>query len=66
MTSQAQVKLTPVTPRVPNFIRIEEMAASEGKLPVSAFSEAALRRIGEQWTEALIARAKEQREVDGA
>lgn len=42
-------------PRVPNFFK-----TPSSTIPISAVPEAELRRIGEQWTEDLIARAAEQ------
>lgn len=44
-------------PMLPNFLRSSK---DEGPVlfPLSAFSEADLRRIGQAWTEALIAKAK--------
>ena len=53
---QIQAKIQ--VPKVPNFI-LEEQGIH--KFPLSSFSKAALRRIGELWTEALVQRAEEQR-----
>jgi len=51
---------TPIhTPSVPNFI---QLAKGEGKLPLSQFSESALKEIGNAWTNNLIERAKEMKE----
>lgn len=45
-------------PKVPNFLRM-----TDGQiLPVSAATEESLQELGKLWTEALIARAKEQKE----
>ena len=46
-------------PRVPNFILYDG-----GKFRVGELSDEDLTRIGAAWTEALIARAEEQRAVD--
>lgn len=43
-------------PKPPNFLR-----TPSATLPVSAFPDHELRRIGELWTEQLIERAAEQR-----
>lgn len=51
------VKAIVKVPRVPNFLLLED---DTQKLPLSAFDEDALRQVGEAWTNALIARAKEQ------
>ena len=44
-------------PRVPNFLRTEAT-----QLPLSAFTDDALREIGQDWTDNLIERAQKQRE----
>jgi hypothetical protein len=50
------VKMSVVVPRVPNFL-----FTSDGKVPLSALTEDGLRELGAAWTEALVARADEQR-----
>lgn len=46
-------------PRVPNFLRMTDGQT----LPLAAVDEDGLREIGAAWTEALIERAREQRDV---
>lgn len=53
LTVTAEVEL----PRPPNFMRYQG-----GTIPVGDLSDEDLRRIGEAWTEALLQRAREQRE----
>lgn len=48
-------------PRVPNYLLIGN---GDEKIPLSAVTEDGLREIGKQWTEDLVARAK-QMEKDG-
>lgn len=43
-------------PQVPNFLILSD----DSKVPVSAITEQGLREIGAQWTDDLVARAKEQ------
>ena len=47
-------------PMVPNFIRLDDVYK-----PLSQFTVAQLRAIGEAWTDRLVARAQEQR-VNGS
>lgn len=46
-------------PVIPNFIRAQ-VGGQEQTLPVMAFTEDDLRKIGQQWTEALIANRQRQ------
>lgn len=46
-------------PKVPNFLIHEH-----GKIRVGDVQDTSLRRIGEAWTEALLERAREQREAE--
>jgi hypothetical protein len=55
---EESAKVAVRTPTVPNFITLVDGQT----LPLSAFSNAALRRIGVVWAEALVRRAQEQRE----
>lgn len=44
-------------PRVPNFLLLSK--DSDEKIPICAITEEGLREIGKQWTENLVARAKQ-------
>lgn len=56
----AQVQI----PQVPNYLR-QMMYPLAPLVPVDALSDEELRRVGEAWTEALIARARELRASRG-
>lgn len=60
MTQRAQIMLTPILPTVPDSLEIEEgsLPGMPPRLPLAAFPEAALRKLGRAWTEALVAKAK--------
>lgn len=47
-------------PQVPNFLRTV-LAPLASSVPIDALTDDELRRVGEAWTEALIARANEMR-----
>lgn len=51
----ANIKIKPITPRVPNFIRSEE----GHQLSVSEYSDSTLRQIALNWGENLIKRKNE-------
>ena len=55
MTVTAKIKL----PRVPNYLLSPN---GTDKFPIGAFSEQDLERIGRDWTDALLARARWQRD----
>jgi len=52
-----EVKLTCEVPMAPNFLR-----TPAGTVPLCAVTEDALRTLGAMWTEALIERARKQRQ----
>lgn len=59
MKTLIKVRALIEVPRVPNFIRYDG-----GGFRVGELTDEDLRRIGVAWTEALIARAEEQRAAD--
>lgn len=65
-TIKAQWEVHLQTPMVPNFFIENAPAASTdeanlGKYPICDFPDHVLRKVGEAWTEALIARAAQMR-----
>lgn len=60
-TIQVGINIRAKMPTLPNFIRVQVGdGEQEQTLPVMAFSESELRRIGEQWTEALVEHRQKQ------
>lgn len=58
ITAQVRIAL----PQVPNFLRAEGSSQLLGAtIPLSALTDKELRILGAEWTEALLARAAEQR-----
>ena len=52
-----KVTATVEVPKIPNFLRM-----SDGQtLSLGAISDVGLREVGQEWTESLLVRAKEQR-----
>lgn len=45
-------------PETPNFLRTDT-----GTLPIEAITEAGLREIGKQWTDALVRKARDRRKA---
>lgn len=60
---EVNTKTAVEVPTVPNFLRVKGAVANDQTIPLSAVNEADLRALGEEWTNALIRRAKEQQEA---
>lgn len=61
MPEKVKVEADVQVPKVPNFL----LYPGGGKIRVGDVQDTSLRRIGEAWTEALLQRAREQREANG-
>lgn len=50
-------------PTPPNFLRYEDPALHEATVPIESLTDEQLRKLGELWTEALLAHAQRRRET---
>ncbi len=58
---QIETGMSVIVPMTPNFIKIDCIEGGpqvETSLPIRMFDDEALRKIGEQWTEDLVDKAK--------
>ena len=56
---EIQIKIQCECPQVPNYLM-----TPNGKVPITAVTEEALKQLGAAWTEALIMRARQMRTND--